>query len=68
MQISQAPIASGHQVMALFADSALSFNLDRGATFADLASRLEGLCLWHSGVPTAISLLFAPTSILPIKD
>ncbi len=48
--------------MALFADSALSFRLEKGATFADLADRLDNLSAWRSGTPTAISLTFAPAA------
>jgi hypothetical protein len=44
--------------MALFADRALSFGLPRNATFAELAERLDDLCEWHTGTPTAISLRF----------
>lgn len=45
-----------YQVMALFADNALSFGLSTGATFADLADRLEQLGERHMGMPTAIYL------------
>jgi hypothetical protein len=45
-----------YQVMALFADSALSFGLSNGATFADLADRLGQLGERHVGMPTAIYL------------
>jgi hypothetical protein len=46
------------QVMALFADSALSFGLPKGATLADLADRLDRLGERHIGMPTAIYLQF----------
>jgi hypothetical protein len=46
-------------VTALFADRALSFNLSKGATFADLADRLDQLGEWHTGMPTAVNLKFA---------
>jgi hypothetical protein len=46
------------QVSALFADRALSFPLSKGATFADLAERLNDLCVWHAGLPTSLSLTF----------
>ncbi len=64
MQTIQTSIVPGPQVTALFTGSTLSFNLAQGATFADLAGRLEGLCLWQLGAPTAISLIFAPANIL----
>jgi hypothetical protein len=47
-----------NQVMALFAGSALSFNLPNGATFADLADRLDDLSERHDGAPTAVYLKF----------
>ncbi len=53
---SEAPLAS--QVMALFADRALSFNLAKDATFAELADRLDHLGEWHTGTPTAVYLKF----------
>src|SRR5579875_2891833 len=43
-----------YQVMALFAGSVLSFRLPNGATFADLADRLDHLDEQHIGVPMAI--------------
>src|ERR1019366_8702498 len=45
-----------NQVVALFADRALSFNLSSGATLADLADRLGDLGQRHIGMPTAIYL------------
>jgi hypothetical protein len=50
-----------NRVMALFADSALSFDLSRNATFADLADRLDRLGKQHIGAPTAIYLKFGMT-------
>jgi hypothetical protein len=50
-----------NRVMALFGDSALSFNLSNGATFADLAVQLDHLSDRHIGMPTAIYLKFATT-------
>jgi hypothetical protein len=54
-----------NQVMALFGDSALSFTLANGATFADLADRLDHLAdrldhlgEQHIGMPKAIYLKF----------
>ena len=47
-----------NQVTALFADSALSFRLANGATFADLADRLDHLGEQHIGMPKAIYLKF----------
>ena len=45
-----------NQAVALFSDSALTFNLSNGATFADLADRLDHLGERHVGTPTAIYL------------
>ena len=50
-----------YQVMALFADAALSFGLTKGATFADLADRVDQLGERHIGMPKAIYLKFAMT-------
>jgi hypothetical protein len=50
-----------NQVMALFADSAFSFSLSNGATFADLADQLDLLGQRHIGSPTAIYLKFGRT-------
>jgi len=47
-----------NQVVALFADRALSFSLSSGATLADLADRLDDLGQRHIGMPTAIYLKF----------
>ena len=48
-----------NQVMALFADSVILFSLSKGATFADLADRLDHLAERHTGMPTAIYLKVA---------
>jgi hypothetical protein len=48
-----------NRVVALFADSALSFNLSKTATFADLADRIDRLSEQHIGAPTAIYLKFS---------
>jgi hypothetical protein len=53
MQISNKK--AGH-VSALFADSAISFSLSQGATFADLADSLERLGDRRHSLPTAIYL------------
>jgi hypothetical protein len=45
-----------NQVVALLADKAPSFSLASGATFADLAARLEYLGTWQHDLPQAISL------------
>jgi hypothetical protein len=58
MQSTYIAAMSDHQVSALFADRALSFNLSNGATFADLAERLSDMCEWHTGAPAAVSLKF----------
>jgi hypothetical protein len=46
---------TGH-VSALFADSAISFSLSKGTTFADLADSLDQLGDRHLGMPMAIYL------------
>ena len=58
-----------NQVMALFHGSALSFNLSKGATFADLADRLDSLGDRHTGSPMAIMMKFsAPqTNLQPAR-
>jgi len=57
-----------NQVVALFADRALSFSLSNGATLADLADRLDDLGQRYIGIPTAIYLKFGmarqPISVL----
>jgi hypothetical protein len=47
-----------YRVMALFADAVLSFGLAKGATFADLADRVDQLGKRHIGMPRAIYLKF----------
>jgi len=47
-----------NQVMALFADRALSFSLSKDVTFAEFADRLDRLGEWHTGMPTAVYLKF----------
>lgn len=56
-----------HRVVALFADKALSFSLSAGATFADLADRLDPMGEWHTGLPTAVYLKFG-TARQPISE
>jgi hypothetical protein len=46
-------------VTALFAGSAISFALSPGATFADLADRLDNLGDRHPGTPKAVYLKLA---------
>ena len=48
-----------NQVVALFADAALSFGLAKDATFAHLADRLDHLDERHIGMPRAIYLKFS---------
>jgi hypothetical protein len=48
-----------NQVVALFADRALSFNLSEDATLAQLAESLSDMCEWHTGTLTAVSLKFS---------
>jgi hypothetical protein len=59
MQDAHGTGASANQVTALFAGGALSFSLSKGATFADLAARLNDLGDRHLGMATAISMKFA---------
>ena len=47
-----------YQVMALFADAAPFFRLPKGATFGDLAGRVDQLGERHVGMPMAIYLKF----------
>ncbi len=54
MQITRTDAMPTNQVMAVFAHSTLSFVLSDGATFADLADRLNQLGEGHGGHPTAI--------------
>ncbi len=55
MQMTHRTTIPANQVMALFADRTRSFSLARGATFADLAVRLDE---WHTAMPQAIYLKF----------
>ena len=56
------------QVVALFPDSIWSFSLSNGATFAELADRVDGLGERHVAGLTAIYLRMGiaqkPTSLL----
>jgi hypothetical protein len=45
-----------NRVTAVFQDSRLSFDLARGATFAQLAERLGGLGEVHGGLPLSVEL------------
>jgi len=45
-----------NRVTAVFQDSRLSFDLARGATFAQLAERLGGLGETHGGLPLSVEL------------
>jgi hypothetical protein len=58
MQSTHPATISANEVMAVFADRALSFSLSKDATFAELADRLDHLGEWHTGVPTAVYLKF----------
>jgi hypothetical protein len=53
--------AQANRVIALYADSALSFALSKTATFADLADRVDRLGEQHIGTPTAIYMSFSMT-------
>nr|WP_294507905.1 hypothetical protein [uncultured Rhodopila sp.] len=48
-----------NEVTALFAGSAISFDLSPGATFAELADRLDNLGDRHPGTPKAVYLKLA---------
>jgi hypothetical protein len=54
MQSTHRTRMPAYQVEALYNHSALSFVLATGATFADLADRLDRLGERHIGTPTAI--------------
>jgi len=58
MQNTHRTTIPANQVMALFADRARSFSLASGATFADLADRLDHLGEWHTAMPQAVYLTF----------
>jgi len=45
-----------NRVTAVFQDSRLSFDLTRGATFAQLAERLGRLGEAHGGLPLSVEL------------
>ncbi len=45
-----------NRVTAIFQDSRLSFDLARGATFAQLAERLGRLGEAHGGLPLSVEL------------
>jgi hypothetical protein len=45
-----------HRVTAVFQDSRLSFDLVRGATFAQLAERLARLGEAHGGLPVSVDI------------
>jgi hypothetical protein len=61
MQNTYEASAQSNRVMALYADSALSFDLSRTATFGDLAGHLDRLGEQHNGAPTAIYMKFSMT-------
>ena len=65
MQSIHSATQSNNQVTALFVDRALSFNLSKGATFADLANCLDRphFHAWQAGIPTAIYLKFAKVHV-----
>jgi hypothetical protein len=48
-----------NQVVALFADRALSPNLSGGATLAQLDESLSDMREWHTGAPIAATLKFS---------
>jgi hypothetical protein len=59
MQNAYEPSAETNRVVALYAGSALSFDLSKTATFADLADRVDRLGEQHIGTPTAIYMKFS---------
>ena len=59
MQTAYDASTQTNRVTALYADSVLSFNLSKTATFADLADRLDRLGDRHDGTPTAIYMKFS---------
>lgn len=59
MQNAYEAPAQTNRVTALYTDSALSFNLSKTATFADLADRLDSLGDQHNGTPTAVYMKFS---------
>ncbi len=63
MQSTDQAELSSSQVVALFPDGVTSFILSNGATFADLADRLDHLGEWHLGAPTAIYLKLGPARV-----
>jgi hypothetical protein len=62
MQLVRKGVTPTHQIIAVFVGSALSFALADGATFAELADRLDQLGERHSGPPTAIYCKFSVSS------
>ena len=56
------------RVTVAFQDSALSFMLSKGATFEDLADRLDRLGERHQGKPVAIEVKLAAASALSDAD
>jgi hypothetical protein len=56
MQNTYQPSAETNQVVAMYAGSALSFDLSKTATFADRGDRLGEQ---HTGTPTAIYMKFS---------
>jgi hypothetical protein len=61
LQTTDRTTIPANQVMALFANRAHSFSLASGATFADLAARLDQLGERQSDLPQAIYLKFGAT-------
>jgi hypothetical protein len=62
MQNTYEASAQTNRVVALYAGSALSFDLSKTATFADLADRLDRLGAQHIGMPRAVYMKFGMTS------
>lgn len=58
MQRAQPANMPTNRVMALYAGRALSLNLAKDATFAELADRLDRPDDWHTDMPMAVYLKF----------
>lgn len=59
MQSAYESSTQPNQVVALYAASALSFDLSKTATFAELADCVDRLGEQHIGTPTAIYMKFS---------
>ena len=55
----------GNNVVAVFMDSAVSFDLFHGATFGDLAERLEAIAERHDQATMSVHVTFPKARQLP---